>query len=88
LPSGNRQRDCLRQFVTALSEEGDFNRLCSLPFSNLQLELENTLEFKARNSPIPSQPNYYKVLYSYFVFKGNYRKGIHHSPKTLLFSLR
>lgn len=65
----------MRRLITVLCEEGEFNKLCSLPFNNLQLELENNLEFKARNSPIDSKPNYYKVLYSYFVFKANFRKG-------------
>jgi len=75
IKSEDRRRTCLREFVTALCEEGEFGRLCSLPFASLQLDVETALEFKARNSEVDHVPNYYKLLYSYFVFKGNYRKA-------------
>lgn len=73
IPYIDIQHECLRYLVSAMCETGDVARLVQFPFTSLQPELERTLSFKARNSDALDRPNYYQILYSYYIFRGNFR---------------
>lgn len=75
IPYVDIQHECLRYLVSAMCETGDVARLVQFPFTSLQPELERTLSFKARNSDALDRPNYYQILYSYYIFRGNFRDG-------------
>jgi len=61
--------------MTAICEEEEVGMLCSLSFAGMLPQVQKILEFKARNSQVPSIPNYYKILYSFYVSKGDYLNG-------------
>ncbi|KAJ2805385.1 hypothetical protein H4R20_002110 [Coemansia guatemalensis] len=75
-PDQKLQLDCLRHLTGVLCErEGGVAILCRLGFPGLQEEIERNLLFKARHSDILALPNYYKILYSFHVYRGNYRNA-------------
>jgi hypothetical protein len=78
----DRRNDCLRRLVTVLCDRNDVTTLCAFPFIGLEEEIEATLEFKARNSHVSSQANYYKILYSFYLSRMNFRKGKRKSNTT------
>ncbi len=69
------RKDCLRNLVSVMCEEGHIQPLLHFTFPGLQTEVERTLSFKARNSDPLSVPNYYSVLYSYHVFRGDLKSA-------------
>ncbi|SPO20321.1 related to nuclear pore complex protein Nup160 [Ustilago trichophora] len=69
------RKDCLRNLVSVMCEEGHIQPLLHFTFPGLQSEVERTLSFKARNSDPLSVPNYYSVLYSYHVFRGDLKSA-------------
>ncbi|KAJ2078543.1 hypothetical protein H4R24_004402 [Coemansia sp. RSA 988] len=75
-PDQKLQLDCLRHLTGVLCErENGVAILCRLSFPGLQEEIERNLLFKARHSDILVLPNYYKILYSFHVYRGNYRNA-------------
>jgi len=70
-----RKREFLAQLISAMCECNEVGRLNSLSFIGLQQDVEDILAFKARNSDPLRFPNYYKVLYSWHISRGNYRSG-------------
>ncbi|PIA19582.1 hypothetical protein COEREDRAFT_68314 [Coemansia reversa NRRL 1564] len=75
-PDQKLQLDCLRHLTGVLCErDGGVAILCRLGFPGLQEEIERNLIFKARHSDILVLPNYYKILYSFHVYRGNYRNA-------------
>jgi hypothetical protein len=71
----HRLEDCLRRFVTILCEQNCTAIFCAFPFVGMEEEVAKTLEFKARNSHIFHGTNYYKIIYSFFVNRMNFRRG-------------
>ncbi|KAJ1030064.1 hypothetical protein NDA16_000977 [Ustilago loliicola] len=69
------RKDCLRHLVSVMCEEGHIQPLLHFTFPGLQSEVEKTLSFKARNSDPLAVPNYYSVLYSYHVFRGDLKSA-------------
>ncbi|PWZ01373.1 hypothetical protein BCV70DRAFT_198803 [Testicularia cyperi] len=69
------RKDCLRNLVSTMCEEGRIQPLLNFTFPGLQREVERTLSFKARNSDPLSMPNYYSVLYSYHIFRGDLKSA-------------
>lgn len=69
------RKDCLRNLVSVMCEEGHIQPLLHFTFPGLQSEVEKTLSFKARNSDPLSVPNYYAVLYSYHIFRGDLKSA-------------
>ncbi|KAI9475093.1 hypothetical protein LPJ78_004407 [Coemansia sp. RSA 989] len=75
-PDQKVQLDCLRHLTGVLCErEGGVAILCRLSFPGLQEEIEHNLLFKARHSDPLVRPSYYKILYSFHVYRGNYRNA-------------
>ncbi|KAJ1885583.1 hypothetical protein LPJ66_010047, partial [Kickxella alabastrina] len=76
-PDASLQRDSLRHLVSVLCERaGGIAVLCRLTFPGLQEEVERSLLFKARHSdPAVPRPNYYRILYAFHIYRGNYRNA-------------
>ncbi|KAI8325962.1 hypothetical protein GQ54DRAFT_160739 [Martensiomyces pterosporus] len=75
-PDQKMQLDCLRHLTGVLCErDGGTAILCRLSFTGLQEEVERNLLFKARHSDPTAKPNYYKILYAFHVYRGNYRNA-------------
>ncbi|KAJ2400089.1 hypothetical protein GGI23_002253, partial [Coemansia sp. RSA 2559] len=77
-PDQKVQQDCLRHLIGVLCErDGGVAVLCRrLSFAGLQEDVERSLLFKARHSDVlVARPNYYKILYSFHVHRGNYRNA-------------
>lgn len=70
-----RKRDLLGQLISAMCEAHEVGRLVSLGFIGFQRDVEERLNFKARNSDPLRTPNYYKVLYSWHISRGDYRSA-------------
>ncbi|GMK57727.1 hypothetical protein CspeluHIS016_0405610 [Cutaneotrichosporon spelunceum] len=69
------KRDLLGQLISAMCEANEIGRLNSLGFIGFQKEVEERLNFKARNSDPLRTPNYYEVLYSWHISRGDYRSA-------------
>jgi nuclear pore complex protein Nup160 len=67
--------DLLGQLISAMCEANEIGRLNSLGFIGFQKEVEERLNFKARNSDPCRNPNYYEVLYSWHISRGDYRSA-------------
>ncbi|PWN52428.1 hypothetical protein IE53DRAFT_367230 [Violaceomyces palustris] len=75
LPFEVLRKDCLRSLVGVMCESGHVGSLLRFSFPGLQPEIERTLSFKARNSDPLAHPNYYFVLYSYHIFRGDMKSA-------------
>ncbi|XP_055957883.1 nuclear pore complex protein Nup160 [Patella vulgata] len=73
-PEPSRRKDCLRQLLIVLCERGDLQTLVDFPFVDLNEEVVNILESRARSVDLTTH-NYYNLLYSYHVDRNNYRKA-------------
>jgi hypothetical protein len=73
----NRQKNCVRTLVTELCNQKEISLLvCSFSFTGMTLEVEDSLLFKSRNENCGLEDsNYYKICYSYFTYRGDFRKG-------------
>lgn len=71
-----RKREFLGQLISVMCESNEVGRLNSLGFVGFQKDVESMLSFKARNSDPLRFPNYYKVLYSWHISRGDYRSGM------------
>jgi hypothetical protein len=58
-----------------MCESNEVGRLNQLGFVGMQKEVEGLLSYKARNSDPLRVPNYYNVLYSWYISRGDYRSG-------------
>ncbi|KAL1412954.1 hypothetical protein Q8F55_000703 [Vanrija albida] len=74
-PFHDIKRDLLGQLISAMCENNEVGRLNRLGFIGFQQEVEERLNFKARNSDPLRFPNYYKVLYSWHISRGDYRSA-------------
>lgn len=69
------KRDFLGQLISVMCEHNEVGRLNALSFVGMQKDVERLLSYKARNSDPLRFPNYYKVLYSWHISRGDYRSG-------------
>lgn len=73
----SRRKDCLRHLVVCLFQQKRLDLLMQFPYKDLQEELENIVESRARSMPIEDN-DHYDFLYSFYVAGGNMRKGESH----------
>ncbi|CAO1612860.1 unnamed protein product [Sympodiomycopsis kandeliae] len=70
------RRDCIRTLVSVMCEDEErVGLLLDFNFAGLQFEVERNLSFKARNSDPRALPNYYTILYSYHMKRGDHKSG-------------
>lgn len=58
-----------------MCENGQVDALTRYSFAGLEADLERNLAFRARNSDPLAVPNYYKILYAFYISKGDLRSG-------------
>lgn len=58
-----------------MCEENAVDRLMILNFAGLVDEVEGALAFKARNADPRIRPFYSRILYTWYISRGDYRNG-------------
>lgn len=58
-----------------MCEENAVQKLVQFEFTGITNEIEAALAFKARNADPRSRPSYSKILYAWYVKRGDYRNG-------------
>jgi hypothetical protein len=58
-----------------MAEADAVDRLISFNFMSFQDEVEQILAWKARNTDPRAQPDYFKILYAWYIVRGDYRSG-------------
>ena len=61
--------------VNRMCEENAVQSLLDFNFAGLSDEVEAILSFKARNVDPRMKPSYSKILYSWYMSRGDYRNG-------------
>lgn len=70
----SRRKDCLRQLVIMLFQEKRFDILINFPYTNLEQDLQNIVETRARSMQIEGN-EHYNFLYSYYIKNTNMKKA-------------
>ena len=78
-----RKKDSVSQLVYRMCEENAVDRLMALNFAGLADEVEDALAFKARNADPRIRPFYSRILYTWYVSRGDYRNGEIRSSSSL-----
>ncbi|KAI0363723.1 hypothetical protein BV20DRAFT_957701 [Pilatotrama ljubarskyi] len=74
-PYERLKRECTSQLVYRMCEENAVDRLMALNFAGLADEVEDALAFKARNADPRIRPFYSRILYTWYVSRGDYRNA-------------
>ena len=69
------RRDCARQLVYRMCEDHAVEQLMSFSFPGVTDEVVESLSFKARNADPRVSPAYSRILYTWYVTRGDYRNG-------------
>lgn len=72
---GRRNRESVSPLVYRMCEEHAVDRLMSYNFAGLAGEVEDALSFKARNADPQIRPFYSRILYTWYISRGDYRNG-------------
>ena len=75
-PDPARRRDCLRQFLIILTEQGRLQPLVNFQYEDLQSDVVRILEARARATDVACASSYYDLLYAFHVHRENYRQVI------------
>ncbi|WVQ80541.1 hypothetical protein IAT38_002646 [Cryptococcus sp. DSM 104549] len=75
MPFMDLKREFLGALISEMCEKSEVGRLNQMGFIGFQKDVEELLRFKARNSDPLRNPNYYKVLYSWHITRGDYRSA-------------
>ncbi|ORY95107.1 nucleoporin Nup120/160-domain-containing protein [Lobosporangium transversale] len=75
LPQDGLKRSALRKFVKIICDNGDGAKLSLFPFNGLQDQVEQLLKSKAEQNAVLSKPDNYKILYSYYIYRCEYKKA-------------
>lgn len=62
-----------------MCEDNEVETLMNFNFAGLADEVEDALAFKARNIDPRLRPSYSKILYAWYVRRGDYRSGASYS---------
>ena len=58
-----------------MCEDNAVNALMRFNFAGMADEVEDALAFKARNVDPLIQPSYSRIIYTWFIRRGDYRQG-------------
>lgn len=72
----SRRRDSASQLVYRMCEEHAVHSLMTYTFAGLADEVEDALSFKARNADPRIRPFYSRILYTWYINRGDYRNGL------------
>jgi nuclear pore complex protein Nup160 len=71
-----RKRDCVGHLTYRMCEDNALETLMSFNFAGIADEVEAALSFKARNVDPRVRPCYSKILYLWYIRRGDYRNGM------------
>jgi hypothetical protein len=71
----NRRKQVLKKFVLKICENGDGAKLTQFAFGGLQDDVERILKSNAEKSAPLSKPDYFNILYAYYIYNGEYKNG-------------
>ncbi|KAG6866010.1 hypothetical protein C0991_009682 [Blastosporella zonata] len=74
-PYENLQRECVSQLTYRMCDDKSVDTLMTFNFAGLVDEVEEALAFKARNIDPRMQPSYSRILYTWFIRRGDYRNA-------------
>ncbi|OBZ71774.1 hypothetical protein A0H81_08206 [Grifola frondosa] len=74
-PYEKLKRDCIGQLVYRMCEENAVEQLMAFNFCGLADEVEDALSFKTRNADPRVRPFYSRILYTWYVSRGDYRNA-------------
>ncbi|KZT74501.1 hypothetical protein DAEQUDRAFT_195531 [Daedalea quercina L-15889] len=74
-PYEKLKRECISQLIYRMCEEDAVKRLMSFNFAGLADEVEDALAFKARNADPRIRPFYSRILYAWYITRGDYRSA-------------
>lgn len=72
-----RSQQHVTHLVYKMCEDDALDRLLSMNFRGLVEEVETSLSFKARNADPRVTPNWSHILYTWYIWRGDYSKGVH-----------
>jgi hypothetical protein len=72
----SRKGDRVLRLVYSMCESDVVEKLMSYNFAGFSDEVQDALSFKARNVDPRSRPFYSRILYSWFISRGDYRNGM------------
>ncbi|THU83924.1 hypothetical protein K435DRAFT_870799 [Dendrothele bispora CBS 962.96] len=75
IPSDAQKRESISLLVYKVCENNWVNHLMTFNFSGFANEVEDALAFKARNVDPRLQPSYSRILYSWYLHRGDYRNA-------------
>ena len=70
-----RKRECACQLAIRMCEENAVENLMAFEFTGISSEVEAVLAFKARNADPRLRPCYSRILYTWYIRRGDYRNG-------------
>ncbi|RDB20540.1 hypothetical protein Hypma_012453 [Hypsizygus marmoreus] len=74
-PYEKLKRDCVSHLAYRMCEDSAVERLLAFNFAGMADEVEDALAFKARNVDPRLPPIYSKILYAWFIRRGDYRSA-------------
>ena len=76
IPYPDEQKRLLPDLISRMCEQGQVDGLLSLNFASLQVDVVNTLSFKARNSKSLEEIDFYfDLLYAFYVKRGDLKNA-------------
>ncbi|KAF9581786.1 hypothetical protein BGW38_001079, partial [Lunasporangiospora selenospora] len=75
IPGDKLRKEYLSALVTAMCSKGDGAKLSLFAFTGMQEEVERMLCINAQQSAVLSHPDYYKILYAYYSYRGDFRSA-------------
>ncbi|KAI5124761.1 hypothetical protein M0805_005395 [Coniferiporia weirii] len=74
-PHHDQRHQYVSYLVYKICEDDALDRLLSMNFRGLMQEVELSLSFKARNADPRSRPNWSHILYTWYIFRNDYRNA-------------
>ncbi|KAG6919322.1 hypothetical protein DXG01_007455 [Tephrocybe rancida] len=74
-PYENLRRECVSELTYRMCDDKSVETLMTFNFAGLADEVEEALAFKARNIDPRVQPSYSRILYTWFIRRGDYRNA-------------
>ncbi|KAG5654657.1 hypothetical protein H0H81_009905 [Sphagnurus paluster] len=75
-PYEKLKRDSVSQLAYRMCDDNAVERLMALNFAGIADEVEDAFAFKARNVDPRVHPSYSRILYTWFIRRGDYRNGM------------
>ncbi|TFK43307.1 nucleoporin Nup120/160-domain-containing protein [Crucibulum laeve] len=75
MPYDKQKRDCASQLAIHMCEENAVQSLVAFDFAGISEEVEAALSFKSRNVDPRLTPSYSRILYTWFIQRGDYRNA-------------